>query len=127
MKERSLWQSVGVDPIGSWYRASGQGMSATLQIANELQAYALVDRATFASHRYPLDLIALVDGDTLLFNPYHLLMLDPNRFPWLNSEGARALRDYLTSPATRERIREFGRDRHGLSLFIPLLPGQPGS
>lgn len=117
-KELRLWREAGVEPRAAWYRESGQGMSATLQIANELQAYALSDRGTFASHRYPLDLEVLVAGDSVLVNPYHVLVPSAERFPWLNAGGARALTEYLTSPAARERIRASG-------LFTPLLPATP--
>lgn len=124
-KERALWNLARVNPGRSWYRESGQGMSATLQIANELQAYALTDLGTFLGHRYPLDLDVLVQGDSGLFNLYHVLLPNPARFSWLNVQGARALRDYLASPETRERIRAFGLEEHGRSLFVPLLPGTP--
>lgn len=118
-KEMTLWRMAGVPPHGRWYRESGQGMSATLQIANELQAYALTDVGTFSSHHYPLDLAIAVEGDSLLFNPYHVLLPNPARFPWIDVAGAQALLEYLTAPDTRDRIRAFGRERFGRSLFLP--------
>lgn len=122
VKEMMLWDLAGVEPADPWHRESGQGMSATLQIANELGGYALTDVGTFLSHRYPLDLEILVEGDSVLFNPYHILLPNPERVPWIDVAGGRALRDYLTSPATRAAIAAFGRDRFGRSLFIP-APG----
>jgi len=119
VKERELWHDAGVEPAPPWYRESGQGMSATLQIANELGAYTLTDIGTLLSHEYPLDLEALVEGDTLLANPYHVLLASPARFEWLNTEGARALRDYLLSADTQRAINAYGREEFGRSLFVP--------
>lgn len=118
-RERELWRRAGAEPARAWYREAGQGMSATLQIANELGAYALTDVGTLLAHRYPLDLEILVAGDSALYNPYHILMLAPARFPWINRAGAAALVEYLTSPEARETIAAFGRERYGRSLFIP--------
>lgn len=118
-RERELWRRVGLEPRREWYRESGQGMSATLQIADQLQAYALTDIGTLLSHGYPLELEILVQGDSALYNPYHMLLPDPQRFPWLNQTGARALRDYLASAEAQAAIGAFGRDRLGRSLFVP--------
>lgn len=118
-KERALWALAGEMPRSSWYRESGQGMSATLQIADQLAAYALADVGTFFSHRYPLRLEILVEGDSVLHNPYHLVMPDPSRFPWVEHTGARALLQYLVSDEARGLIAEFGRDRGTRALFVP--------
>jgi tungstate transport system substrate-binding protein len=123
-KERDLWSLAGEERVGVWYRESGQGMSATLQIANQLQAYTLSDIATFLSHKYPLDLEILVEGDSLLANPYHVVLANPARFAWLNSEGARALLDYLLSGATQGAIGNFGREELGRALFAPAAAGR---
>jgi tungstate transport system substrate-binding protein len=121
VKESGLWALAGVERDRSWYRESGQGMSATLQIANELRAYTLTDIGTLLSHEYPLDLEVLVEGDSRLTNPYHVVLANPDRFPWLNAAGAAVLRDYLLSAETQRAIGEFGRERFGRSLFEPAL------
>jgi tungstate transport system substrate-binding protein len=119
VKERGLWQLAGVARARPWYRESGQGMSATLQIANQLGAYTLTDIGTLLSHKSRLDLEILVDGDTLLANPYHVLVASPARFEWLNAEGARVLRDYLLSEETQRAIGDYGQEESGRSLFVP--------
>jgi tungstate transport system substrate-binding protein len=124
-KETQLWALAGVMPSRPWYRESGQGMSATLQIANELGAYALTDIATLLSHKYPLELDILVEGDSALFNPYHLLLPNDVRFPWLNAEGARTLWTYLLSEPIQREIGAYGMGRFGRSLFRPA--GQVGT
>jgi len=125
-REQALWALAGLDPDGKeWYRETGQGMGQTLQIANELQAYTLSDVGTFLAHKSPLDLVILVEGDTLLRNPYHVILASPGRFPWVNADGARRLRDYLLDPQTQRQIGEFGRAEFGRSLFFPAQPIPP--
>ena len=52
-KELSLWEAAGIEPGGSWYIETGQGMGETLTIANQKQAYTLSDRGTFLATREP--------------------------------------------------------------------------
>jgi tungstate transport system substrate-binding protein len=125
-KELELWRRAGIEPQGTWYLESGQGMAATLQIANELQAYVLADIGTFLAHRYPLDLEILLSGDTALFNPYHVVLANPEKFPWVDLQGARALKEYLLSDRGQRAIEAFGRDRFGRSLFHPARQVQAG-
>jgi len=117
VKEDRLWELAGAVPARRWYRESGQGMSATLQIASELGAYTLTDVGTYLSHKSPLDLAILVEGDSVLANPYHILLPDPARFPWIDVTGARRLADYLLDPATQRAIDDFRRAEFGRALF----------
>jgi tungstate transport system substrate-binding protein len=119
VKERFVWAAAGVEPADPWYRESGQGMGATLLIAHELQAHTLTDVATFLGHQYPLDLAILVEGDTLLRNPYHVIQANPARFPRVNAAGAAALASYLLAPETQRKIGEFRRAELGRAIFVP--------
>jgi tungstate transport system substrate-binding protein len=50
--EWRLWRASGVDPTGAsgtWYRETGAGMGATLNVAAAMDAYTLSDRATWLS------------------------------------------------------------------------------
>jgi tungstate transport system substrate-binding protein len=119
VKELDLWSRTGSTPEGDWYRESGQGMGATLVIVDQLRAYALSDIATFLNHRFPLELEILVQGDPLLRNPYHVVRANPERFPHVHVEGARALAEYLLSPEVQTAIGEFKRAELGRSVFVP--------
>lgn len=119
VKELAVWAAAGRTPGGAWYRESGQGMGATLLIADQLLAYALTDVATFLGHQYPLALVVLVEGDTLLRNPYHVILASPARFPRVNADGARALWSYLLAPETQREIGEFRREELGRAIFVP--------
>jgi len=119
VKELALWRAAGVTPQRLWYRETGQGMGATLVIADQLRGYTLTDVATYLSHKGIHDLAILVEGDTLLRNFYHVVRANPERFPRVNAVGAQALEDYLLSPETMRAIGEFGRNQFGRSLFVP--------
>ncbi len=121
-KELLLWQLAGVSPnakTDSWYIESGQGMGATLQVANELSAYTLTDISTYLTHASPLELKILVQGDTLLYNQYHIILINPQKFPWVDVPGAKALRDFLISPKAQAAIAAYKREEFGRSIFVP--------
>jgi len=126
VKELAIWRLADVTPDGRWYRESGQGMGATLVIADQLQAYTLSDVATFLGHKYPLALVPIVQGDTLLRNPYHVILENPERFPAVNAAGARALWSYLLSPAVQRQIGEFRKDELGRAIFVPDAASRAG-
>jgi tungstate transport system substrate-binding protein len=117
--ELTLWKSASITPQGDWYSQSGQGMGATLKIASEKQAYTLTDRATYLANKDVLDLDILVEGDPALLNVYHVMVVNPAKFPKVNNAGAVAFADFITSPATQDVIGKFGVDKFGQPLFFP--------
>jgi tungstate transport system substrate-binding protein len=124
-KERGLWKRASLEPKGRWYLETGQGMAETLRIASEKTGYTLTDRGTFLSLTGRLDLRVLVEGDKDLLNVYHVITVNPKRFPETNISGAEALMDFLMSPAVQTFIGQFGRDKYGALLFTPSLK-RPG-
>lgn len=119
MRELSIWEGGGIEPGGDWYIESGQGMGATLRIASEKGAYTLTDRATYLANQETLYLDILVEGDPLLLNIYHVITVNPDKFPDVNYAGALAFANYLVSPETQEIIRTFGVEKFGQPLFFP--------
>jgi tungstate transport system substrate-binding protein len=118
--EISLWSKTAADPKGqSWYIDSGQGMGATLIIASEKQAYTLTDRATYLANKANLDLEILVEGDEALLNVYHVMTVNPEKWPATNYDGAIAFANFITSPDIQVTIGEFGVDQYGQPLFFP--------
>jgi tungstate transport system substrate-binding protein len=69
-RELLLWKNAGRRPVGETLIETGQGMSATLRIASERQAYVLTDRATFTQMSSGLRLAILYAGDSVLINTY---------------------------------------------------------
>lgn len=118
-KELALWQVVDLTPEGAWYQESGQGMGATLKIASEKGAYTLADRATYLANLETLDLEILVEGDSQLLNVYHVISVNPEKWPKVNQEGAKAFADFLVSEKCQKMIAEFGVAKFGQPLFTP--------
>ncbi len=120
--ELTLWKQAQREPRGqSWYVESGTGMGQTLTIADQKRAYTLTDRATWLAWMGKIDLPILFEGDKSLFNVYHVMPINPARFPTIriNTAGAKAFADFLLAPATQEMIGNFGRDKYGQQLFVP--------
>ena len=121
-REQLLWKRTGMTaapPRDGWYVESGQGMGATLQLADEKRAYTLTDRATYLAWRDKLQLVPMVEGDSLLYNVYHVLELNPKNAARVNLAGGRALADFFVAPETQGLIAHFGKARFGQSLFVP--------
>ncbi len=119
-KELTIWNRLGGPSRDrSWYWESGQGMSASLQVAYEIRAYILSDIGTYLRHSTGSRLEIMVSGDPALNNPYHVMLVNPARFDGLNVEGARRLRAFLISADVREMISEYGVAEFGRPLFIP--------
>ena len=115
VKEMALWKMAGVEPAGDWYLSVGQGMGATLTMANEQQAYTLSDRGTYLKRLAEgLDLQIMVEGDPLLSNPYGVIMVNPERFPDVNADLAQKFVNWLTSPETQEAIDAYRVNGHQL-------------
>ena len=126
-RELQLWKQAGVTPpagagvgVGvGWYIESGQGMAATLQMADEKRGYTITDRATYLAWRDKLQLVPQVEGDSLLYNVYHVMEVNPKNAPRVNTAGGKAFADFLVAPETQALIGAFGKSRFGQSLFVP--------
>ena len=117
--ERSLWKTAGITPKGSWYVESGRGMGPTLTIASEKSAYTLTDRATHLAFKRRIQLVILLEGDAPLLNIYHVLEVNPARYPRVNAAGGKAFANFLVSPEAQAVIKSFGVDKYGEPLFFP--------
>lgn len=115
-KELSLWQQTKMAPNFSGYKAVGQGMGPTLNMASELQAYTLTDRGTWLAYQNKLDLQIVVQGDKRLFNPYQVILVNPSRYPSINYQGAKIFSDWLVNPKAQAMINSYKRG--GEQLFV---------
>jgi tungstate transport system substrate-binding protein len=122
-KELSIWKKAAIEPAGDWYVSAGQGMGEVLTMSNEQQAYTLSDRATYlARTKEGLELVVLVEGDKDLFNPYGVIVVNPDKGEHIQDELANQFTDWIISLPTQEKIAEFGKADFGQSLFIPDSP-----
>lgn len=117
-KEKSLWEAAEITPEGDWYVSAGKGMGAVIQMANEMQAYTMSDRATYLASEN-IDLTVVVEGDELLFNQYGVIAVNPEKNDLINAEGAQAFIDWLLSEKAQNLIKEFGVEKYGQPLFTP--------
>jgi tungstate transport system substrate-binding protein len=121
-KEKGLWKSASVHPEGQrWYQQTGLGMGDTLNVASEKGGYALTDRATYLSLKRSraIALEVLVEKEASLLNVYHVIEVNPARWPKVNAAGARAFADFLVSPRAQQMIERFGVEKMGAPLFVP--------
>jgi len=117
-KELKLWDAAKVKPAEETYVEAGQGMAATLSIANEKNAYVLADRSTYLSMKKNLGLVIVNEGDDALINRYSLILVNTAKFPKVNAAGARAFFDFALSRPAKELIENYGREKYGWQLFF---------
>lgn len=115
--EKAYWRQVGAKPQGSAYVSAGLGMGEVLNMAAEMQAYALTDRATYGAYRAKTGLAVAVEGDPKMFNPYGIIAVNPATHKSVNYKGAMQLIEWITSSEGQGRIASFKLD--GQQLFFP--------
>ncbi len=119
-KEKAIWKAAGVQYEGQkWYQQTGLGMGQTLNVATEKRAYTLADRGTYLALKKRVDLPILAEGDAILLNIYHVIEVNPAKWPKVNAKGAKAFADFMVSPETQNIIKTFGVDKFGSPLFFP--------
>jgi tungstate transport system substrate-binding protein len=119
-KEISLWRDAMVDPTsasGGWYRETGSGMGATLNIAVGLGAYTLTDRATWIKFGNKANHRILVEGDKRLFNQYGVILVNKAKHANVKAELGQVFIDWLLSSDGQNAIADHKVD--GKSLFVP--------
>jgi tungstate transport system substrate-binding protein len=115
--EKDYWKAVGAKPAGANYVSAGLGMGEVLNMAAEMNAYTLTDRATYGAYKARTGLSILVEGDKRMFNPYGIIAVNPARHKDINYKGAKLLIDWITSPEGQARIASFKPE--GEQLFFP--------
>jgi len=117
-RERLLWKTGGGQPPWPNYQESGQGMGATLTIANEMSAYVLTDRGTFLNFRDKIDLVPLTAKSQQLHNPYGIIVVNAEKSPAVRVQLANAFVDYIISPPAQQIIANYRLANE--ALFVPL-------
>jgi tungstate transport system substrate-binding protein len=120
-RELSIWEGIGIQPEGeSWYEESSTGQGQNLLVVSDKGAYTLVDSSTFTVFEDRVDLQSLLtDKDNP--NIYSVIRISTDKHPNLNSAGAIAWVEFLTSVAGQCLIADFGVEEYGASLFEPAL------
>ena len=116
-KEIALWQAARIRPEGVWYLSVGQGMGAVLKIADDKQAYTLTDRGTYLAFDGKIELAIAYEGAAELLNPYHVILVNPEKHPHTQTALAQKYADFIRGEEGQRIIREFRIS--GEQLFIP--------
>jgi len=122
-KERALWKlaDVTMPEQEPWYRQSGQGMLATINVAGEMKGYTLTDRGTYIKYESVADsrpaLVMLVEGDDVLLNQYSIIPVNPKQCTNVHYDNAKALSAWMTGAEAQRLIGEF--KLLGKQLFTP--------
>lgn len=119
-KELSLWNSADIDgpaASGSWYRETGSGMGATLNVGIGMDAYVMTDRATWIAFANKADHTIVVEGDPAMFNQYGIIGINPDRCPNVKADLAGTFIDWILSSDGQDAIADYQRD--GQQLFFP--------
>ncbi|MCX5799644.1 MAG: tungsten ABC transporter substrate-binding protein, partial [Proteobacteria bacterium] len=86
---------------------------------SEKRAYTLADRGTYLALKKRLGLDILAEGDAVLLNIYHVIEVNPAKFPKVNAGGAKTFADFMVSKESQGIIKTFGIDKFGSPLFFP--------
>ncbi len=115
-KELELWQAADVIPAGDWYLEAGRGMGEVITMATEMRGYTLADRGTYLAYYDKTDLTVMVEGDKRLFNPYGVMIVNPEKHHHVKYKLALAFVNYLISNEGQKIITDYRRN--GEPLFF---------
>jgi len=119
-KELSIWKNLNITPSDNPnYISAGQGMGATLLMAEEKNAYTLSDRATWLATKSKTTMDIVCEKDKQLLNYYGVIAVNPEKNSKINAEGAQDFINWILSDDTQKLIGDFGVKEYGESLFIP--------
>ena len=119
-KELELWKLAGINvsqSSGTWYRETGSGMGATLNIAAGMDAYTLTDRATWIGFKNKSNLKILSAGDKRLFNQYGVILINPKKHKHVKEAQGQKFISWLTSIKGQAAIASYKLE--GEQLFFP--------
>jgi tungstate transport system substrate-binding protein len=134
-KEKNLWTATGLDlealktektegSSDTWYIEAGAGMTATLQLANQKDAYTLTDVATYLKNyaNGNIELVKVVDSGEVTLNVYSAIVCNPEQNPRKMYEGSMIFLRFLVSDEVQTMLVNFGEEELGSALFKPWIP-----
>lgn len=118
--EKEIWKAARITPAGTWYQSVGKGMGDTITTADIKRGYTLSDRGTYLAMKDKIKLRIIFELDkTYLFNPYHVMAVNPAKFPSVKYDLALKYINYVTSEMGHDIIGNYGKDKYGEALFVP--------
>jgi tungstate transport system substrate-binding protein len=129
--EQKIWSNAGynytmnVEKSGKWYVEAGKGMGETLQMASEKGAYTLTDEGTYLAYKNNLTVVPLITKGSSLLNIYSVMAVYNDKQPVDKIKMADNFINFLISPETQADIGNYGVDKYGKALFIPMSVSVP--
>jgi len=117
VKEKEIWTLIKIKPEGKWYKEAGQGMEEVISMAENENAYTLSDRGTYLSMKKKIKLAVCFEKDPVLFNPYGIIAVNPEKVKTAKYKEAMLLVDWIVSKEAQDLIKGFTID--GEILFFP--------
>jgi len=130
-KEIALWKEAGINYTQistetSWFKSTGQGMTATLLVANELGGYTLSDTASYLTNTKQgnIQMKVVVGPCQDLLNVYSVIAdnpLNPN-LSQTNFVASMLFIYWLCRGDGQNVLANYGTSTFGAPLFTPFLP-----
>jgi tungstate transport system substrate-binding protein len=130
-KEKNLWAAAGINwtqirTETSWYKETGQGMTATLLVANQLGGYALSDTASYLTNTNNgnIQMKVVVQANQALLNVYSVIADNPLNANLTKTNFAASMLfiQYLLSDEGQNLLANYGTSTFGAPLFTPFVP-----
>jgi tungstate transport system substrate-binding protein len=130
-KEKSLWAAAGINwtqirTETSWYKETGQGMTATLLVANELGGYTLSDTASYLTntHAGNIQMKIVVQAQKDLLNVYSVIADNPLNANLTQTKFAASMLfiEWLVTTDGQTLLADYGTATFGTPIFTPFIP-----
>jgi tungstate transport system substrate-binding protein len=135
-KEKNLWKAAGINwtqirTETSWYKETGQGMTATLLAANELGGYTLADTASYLTNTKAgnINMKVVVQAGKDLLNVYSVIVDNPLNANLTETNFAASMLfiQYVSSEEGQNLLANYGTSTFGAPLFTPFVPLAKGA
>jgi len=127
-KEQRLWAAAGFNYTeirgSAWYIESGTGMTATLQLTNQKEAYTLCDMGSYLSNLAlgNIELAKIVEAGEDTLNVYAAIACNPQTITTAKFDASMAFITFLISEDIQALLQDFGVSAYGEALFKPWIP-----
>jgi tungstate transport system substrate-binding protein len=127
-KEQRLWAAAGYNyeeiRTEPWYLESGTGMTATLQLADEEEAYTLCDLGSYLSNygQGNIQLVKHVEAGKDTLNVYAAIACNPQNITTAKFDASMEFIKFLLTDETQSLLQTFGVSEYGEALFKPWIP-----
>jgi tungstate transport system substrate-binding protein len=130
-KEKNLWAAAGINwtqirTETSWFKETGDKMTATLLVANELNGYTLSDTASYLTNTKAgnIQMKIVVQAARELLNVYSLIVDNPLNANLTETNFAASMLfiQYMVSEEGQNLLANYGTSTFGAPLFSPFVP-----